>query len=357
MKFVHIADMHFDMPFTLLSNRADLGEERRIDQRKAFQKVIQYVKENRIPYLWIAGDFYEQEYVKESTIKYIINLLEQIPETKVFITPGNHDPYLKNSYYATYSWPNNVKIFQGQVERIEMPDCDIYGLGFTDFECTSSDISNISIKNSDKINILITHANLDGSKVAVKSYHPLSSKMLQELGFDYIALGHIHKCNLERNTQKIVYPGSTISMGFDELGKHGMIVGDITKEILNLEFVPIDEKEFVEKELDISEINTVEELLEYFQNISLEENKLYKIILIGKRNFEINIYNLYKKIGNKNIIKIKDKTVLNYDLEKIANDTTLKGIFVSEMLKKLEEDKENAEVIERALEYGLDVLS
>ena len=31
MKFVHIADMHFDMPFTLLSNRADLGEERRIE--------------------------------------------------------------------------------------------------------------------------------------------------------------------------------------------------------------------------------------------------------------------------------------------------------------------------------------
>ena len=37
MKFVHIADMHFDMPFTLLSKN-DLAEERRIDQRKVFQK-------------------------------------------------------------------------------------------------------------------------------------------------------------------------------------------------------------------------------------------------------------------------------------------------------------------------------
>ena len=39
MKFVHIADMHFDTPFTLLSDRANLGEIRRLDQRKAFKKM------------------------------------------------------------------------------------------------------------------------------------------------------------------------------------------------------------------------------------------------------------------------------------------------------------------------------
>jgi len=33
MKFVHIADMHFDTPFHMLSDRANLGEVRRLDQR------------------------------------------------------------------------------------------------------------------------------------------------------------------------------------------------------------------------------------------------------------------------------------------------------------------------------------
>ena len=47
MKFVHIADMHFDTPFTLLSDRANLGEVRRLDQRKAFKKMIEYIKERR----------------------------------------------------------------------------------------------------------------------------------------------------------------------------------------------------------------------------------------------------------------------------------------------------------------------
>ena len=43
MKFLHIADMHFDTPFRLLSDRADLGELRRLDQRKSFKKMIEYI--------------------------------------------------------------------------------------------------------------------------------------------------------------------------------------------------------------------------------------------------------------------------------------------------------------------------
>ena len=56
MKFVHIADMHFDSPFTTLSDKGNLGEKRRIEQRKIFKKVIDYIKENNIEYLFISGD-------------------------------------------------------------------------------------------------------------------------------------------------------------------------------------------------------------------------------------------------------------------------------------------------------------
>ena len=52
MKFVHIADMHFDSPFVNLSDKENLGDLRRLDQRKAFKKVIEYIKENTIKYLY-----------------------------------------------------------------------------------------------------------------------------------------------------------------------------------------------------------------------------------------------------------------------------------------------------------------
>ena len=118
-------------------------------------------------------------------------------------------------------------------------------------------------------------------------YNPINKNKLKELGFDYVALGHIHKLdyNTEKN-QRIVYPGSTISLGFDELGKHGMIVGELDKENIKLEFKEMDNKEFKEMELDVSNTNSEEELIEKINNLNLEENTYYKIILIGDKNYE-----------------------------------------------------------------------
>ena len=136
-----------------------------------------------------------------------------------------------------------------------------------------------------------------------------------------------------------------------------MIVGTIEDKKVSTEFVRLDEKEFVETELDITGIYTIEELLEKISELQLEENKLYKIILTGNRNFEINIYKLYKMIDIRNIIKIKDKTSIAYDLEKMANDSTLKGIFAKEMINKLNEENIDKEIIEKAIEIGLISLS
>ena len=53
MKFVHIADMHFDSPFIALSDKWNLVEQRRLEQRKVFKKVIEYIEQNKIEYLFI----------------------------------------------------------------------------------------------------------------------------------------------------------------------------------------------------------------------------------------------------------------------------------------------------------------
>ena len=360
MKFIHIADMHFDSPFVNLSDKELLGDLRRLEQRKVLKKVIEYIKENNIEYLFIAGDLYEQKYIKRSTIEYINNLFKEIPETKIFISPGNHDPYLKNSYYNKYNWNNNVKIFNSKIEKIETEQANIYGYGFDDFYCKNSGIENLEIDDKNKLNILIIHGSLDGGTIEDNEYNPLSRRMLKEKGFDYVALGHIHKLdyNNEKN-QNIVYPGSTVSLGFDELGEHGMIVGDLEKGKINLEFIPLDEIQFKLHEVDVTEIISKEELIEKINELDFDENNLVEIILVGKRNFEINIYELYKLILNNKIIKIKNKTKINYDLNKLANENTLKGLFAKEMLEKLNNKNltvDEKEILEKAIEIGMDAL-
>ena len=188
MKFVHIADVHFDMPFKTLEGRG-LSEKRRLEQREAFKTVIEYIKKNNIPYLFICGDLYEQEYIKESTIEYINKLFETILDTKIYIVPGNHDPFLKNSYYSKYDWTRNVKIFSENIERVEEENTCIYGYGFTDFYLKNPEYQKIKIDDKDKINILLTHGTLDGSKNDDSIlYNPISKTVLKNMGFDYIGL-------------------------------------------------------------------------------------------------------------------------------------------------------------------------
>lgn len=357
MKFVHIADMHFDTSFTTLTNKAGLGDVRRLDQRLAFNKIIDYIKENNIPYLFIAGDFYEHEYIRLSTIEYINNLFTEIPDTQVFISPGNHDPYIKDSFYNKFYWNDNVHIFDSKLSVFEQEDMDIYGYGFDDFYYTNHDLETTEIKNPDKINILIAHGSLNASDTLEKQYNPISEKFIEDKGFDYIALGHIHKLYYnEKADQRIVYPGSTISLGFDELGEHGMIVGNIEKDKLELEFVPIDNKEFVIKEIDVTNILDLDELATIINNIEYSENIYYKVSLVGRRNFEINLFKLNKLLVNGNIIKVKDYTKLNYDLERISKENTLKGLFVKEIMKKMEENPDDEEILQNALDIGFEIL-
>ena len=257
---------------------------------------------------------------------------------------------------ATYNWAENVHIFKEKIEKIDIDEkTHIYGYGFRSFYMEESQINKIKIKEKEEINILLTHASIDSiTDATYNKYNPMPKSELKKLGFNYIALGHIHKpyYNEEEN-QTIIYPGSTISLGFDELGKHGMVVGEIDEEQkLKIQFIPLDKKEFIETKLEVTTIFSIEELIEKINTLQLEQNKFYKIILTGERNFEINTNEIQKHIDEK-IIKIKNTTKIKQNLQEIAKQNTLKGIFVKNMLKKIEQYPEQAEKLEKAIEIGL----
>ena len=160
----------------------------------------------------------------------------------------------------------------------------------------------------------------------------------------------------KRNKNRIYYPGSTISLGFDELGEHGMIVGEITKDKFYMDFVRLDDRKFEEFELDVSEFASKEDLLEKIMNLNLNKSNIYKIILVGKRNFEINPRELLKILSSDNILKIKDETKLNYDLEELSMQNNLRGIFIREVIEKYKSGECTEEEFQKAIEIGLEAM-
>lgn len=99
-----------------------------------------------------------------------------------------------------------------------------------------------------------------------------------------------------------------------------------------------------------------EELIEKINELNLSENKLYEIVLIGNRSFEINTREIFKLINKNNILKIKNNTSLKYDLDEIKNERNLRGLFIKEILRKKEESNYTDEEIEKAIEIGLSSL-
>ena len=355
MKFAHAADMHFDTAFTSFENQTGLSDLRRLEQREVFKKLICEIKSRDIKYLFISGDLYEQKYIRQTTIDYINNLFKEIPDTKIFISPGNHDPYVQNSFYAQHTWEKNVYIFKNKIEKYSFDNINIYGIGFSDFYENDLGIDEITDMDKSKINIAVVHGTIDGWNKAEMAYNPMSSKKLKEAGFDYVACGHIHKRIIDEEN-KIAYPGSMISFGFDELGEHGILVGEINKEENKIEFIKLDDRIFEEYDLDISDINSEEELIEKINNIFFEKNREIKINLIGTRNFEVNKNKIIKLVRNENVIKIKNKTKIKYNLEEISKENNLRGIFVKNALEKLNNENCNKEEIMKAIEIGLEVL-
>ena len=150
-----------------------------------------------------------------------------------------------------------------------------------------------------------------------------------------------------------------MSLGFDELGERGIIEGEISEQKeLKLKFIPVKEKTFEEKEIDISLLNSEEDLIEKIREENLEENKFYKIILTGKRNFDFDESKILDILNIQNIIKIRNQTQIKYDIEETAKQISLKGLFAKQILDQTNQanDEEKQKLLE-AFEIGMDILN
>jgi len=349
------------MPYVALNNNKDLSKKRKLEQKYILKKVITYIKESNVELLFISGDLFEQSTVQIDTINYIISLFREIPNVKIYITPGNHDPLIKNSPYNTFEFPDNVFIFSNELGIDKYKELTIYGLGFNNYEMNSLELSTVNL-NKEEINVLITHGTLNGNS---KKYHDIPEKWISN--FDYVALGHIHQKKID--STKIIYPGSLIATGFDEPGTHGMVVGEIYYEdenkkripfaalnnpniekkskVVKYKFVKMDDTEFETIDIDISEYYSINEIIDAL-NL---ENNIYKIILNGIKNVSIDTLIETIKISNSNVCQIIDNTIEDFDLEKISKQNNLKGVFTKKILKYLEKNPDKKDIVKKAINY------
>ncbi|MGL6154087.1 MAG: metallophosphoesterase family protein [Cetobacterium sp.] len=365
VKILHCGDMHFDTPFKELNSK--LSSVSKEELLEVLSRIINICKDSSVDMLLMAGDIFDNLTVNKKTLSFIREQLERIGDTKVFISPGNHDPYNTNSFYKMIDWPSNVYVFKGDMESVYVEDLNtvVWGAGFDKPHISKSLLKDIRVE-SKYINIMVLHGEISQS-IGGNVYNPITLSDIGECGIDYLALGHRHTYTgilRERNTS-YAYSGCPQGRGFDETGDKGVIVGDVYKGTVDLEFIRTSNRNYYVKEVDISKAFSNEEIKSMIISNISEEDRLknfYKIVLIGSIESHLNINEevIYQKLKDEfYFVKIIDKTEIKIDFDEISKDYSLKGIFAAKLLKEISEteEEETLEVIKMALKLGVQCLS
>lgn len=345
MKFIHLADVHLgavpDKGFPWSAAREE-------EIWETFRRVIAGIRENPVDLLFIAGDLFHRQPLP-GELKEVNYLFSTIPETHVFLMAGNHDYMRKDSFYRTFSWEENVHFFAGEKLKkihLETPGVTVYGLGYEHQEIREPLYDKVKPEEKEGFRVLLAHGG-DGDHI------PMNFREVSDSGFDYIALGHIHRPQvLARN--RMIYPGALEPIDRNDTGPHGYVEGTYENGTVQAEFVPFATRSYQKLTLTLREDSTqlsLEDMLR-MDIKKLGSRNIYRVVLEGVRSPDLLLINEKLK-GMGNVIEVEDHSRPAYDPEALLRQYggTLIGDYIEYFL-----EKDRSPVEDKAFYYGLQAL-
>ena len=217
MKFIHLADVH-------LGCSPDAGcpwsKTREKEIWETFRQVIEDARGMEADLLLIAGDLFHRQPDPEQ-LREVNYLFASIPKTRVVLIAGNHDYLQPSSHYLTFPWaPNVAALFGEQCECVRFPEIgtEVYGFSYYRQEILEPRYDQLHPVRGKYFQILLAHGG-DARHI------PIDRRKIAYSGFDYIALGHIHRPGALVKG-KAIYSGALEPIDSADYGPHGYIAGE-----------------------------------------------------------------------------------------------------------------------------------
>lgn len=274
LKFIHIADVHWG---ARPERNHTFGKIREQEIKETFQRVIDHANEQQADLLLIAGDLFDQP-PKMQDLREVDYLLSRLVQTRTVLIAGNHDHLESQDTFSQYEWNSEVYILDGkQRDRIYFEDLKttVYGFSYWSSQITAPFYDQMRPEEDDSFSILLAHG-------GDESHIPIQREALKWSGFDYIALGHIHKPEIIFE-DLMAYAGSLEPLDHTETGHHGLIEGEISEEKKQITFVPFAKRMYTQVEVMISDQMSALEIVDRVETeLSYRgRENLYEIVLTG----------------------------------------------------------------------------
>jgi DNA repair exonuclease SbcCD nuclease subunit len=256
-RFVHAADIHLDSPLRSLALRdPELADLIGNATRRAFIAIIDLCLTEQVDALLLAGDLYDGEQTSMKTAHFLAAQIRRLHEAgiKVFIIRGNHDAMSRITKELIFP-AATVTVFGSRPDAIQIDQAKglavvIHGLSFARPQAPDSLLPRFKPSVVGAVNIALMHTSLAGAP-GHDLYAPCALADLDAAGFDYWALGHIHKRAVAQERCTIVMPGMPQGRDINEAGAKSVTLVTIADDrsvhleerltsIAQFEFVPID---------------------------------------------------------------------------------------------------------------------
>lgn len=285
--FIHAADLHLGRVFAGLRHLPETIYEKVLKSGfQALENVISAAIDYNVDFVLFAGDIFDSNSV---SLRTYIRFREQMETLKkhgihVFICHGNHDPLEQKTQMV--KWPDNVTVFPDETVAYKSfttksgEIVHIYGFSYTKKQVLENKSREFQKSGDAHFHIAMLHGNVEG-QTEHDPYAPFSVHELVDKEFDYWALGHIHKRQLLSTHPPIVYPGNIQGMNKKELGEKGcMLVTLSENEEASLTFIPTASIIWREEVIDITSIDSWNELLEKIEEQKERLRSLNTFVLI-----------------------------------------------------------------------------
>ncbi len=266
LKFIHAADIHLDSSLHGLERYEGAPvEEIRSATRRAFDNLIELAIDEEVAFVLLVGDLYDGDWKDYNTGLYFVERMGRLREAgiRVFMVAGNHDAASQITKHLRL--PENVTLFSTKTaEKAILDDLDvaIVGQGFST-RAVTDDLSQAYPQGDPQLlNIGLLHTCLDG-KPGHEPYAPCTVEGLLSKGYQYWALGHVHKREEVNQDPWIVFPGNIQGRHIREVGPKGCTLVTVESgEIVEVEHRDLDVMRWSLCELDVSASETVDEIYE-----------------------------------------------------------------------------------------------
>ncbi|AWG86596.1 exonuclease SbcCD subunit D [Vibrio parahaemolyticus] len=278
MKFIHTSDWHLGRQF----HNVSLLE----DQQAVLEQLIQYIENNSVDAVIVAGDVYDRSVPPTIAIELLNRVVKRICgelNTPMILISGNHDGAERLGFGSEQMKRSGLHIISNfedmltpvVIETKAAGHVAFYGMPYNDPEqvryvykepvSTHDEAHKLLAEKiteqfqSEHRNILISHCFVDGA-IESESERPLSiggsDRVSHEhfLNFDYVALGHLHQPQ-KKGEEYIRYSGSLMKYSFGEQNqKKGFTLVEIGKDGFigaeHIELTAPHEMRIVEGELE-----------------------------------------------------------------------------------------------------------